>query len=141
MAQNREAPSGTYVLLIELDAPATIEFGAAGLFELAPGAYAYVGSAFGTGGLARVDRHRELAAGNREARHWHVDYLLAQPSTRIERVLTTTGVDCECDVATALDGVSETLPLGASDCNCQGHLFYAEDGDALASAVASALSE
>jgi Uri superfamily endonuclease len=67
---------GTYTLVIELPETAQIRVGALGTNTFDPGWYAYVGSANGPGGFARVERHRELAAGERDVRHWHVDYLL-----------------------------------------------------------------
>lgn len=122
-ADGDSAP-GTYVLLVDLAEPAIIEFGAAGRFDLASGRYAYVGSAFGPGGLSRVQRHRELADESRDTRHWHVDYLLGHAASTIEVILTETGVDRECTVASALAESGEVLPLGASDCGCTGHLVY-----------------
>ncbi len=80
--------SGTYVLVIDVSRSTTIDVGALGDREFTAGAYAYVGSAFGPGGFSRVDRHRELAAGDRETRHWHVDYLLGHPATRLEHAIT-----------------------------------------------------
>ncbi len=74
---------GTYTLLIALAKPATIAVGALGECEFSAGRYAYTGSAFGPGGFSRVDRHREVASGDRDVRHWHIDYLLGHPRTRI----------------------------------------------------------
>lgn len=112
---------GTYSLLIELTAGATVEIGALGPHELDAGWYVYTGSAFGPGGLARVERHRELARGEREASHWHVDYLLGPPDSAVRAVVTTVDTDVECAVARRLppgpiDG------FGASDCACPAHL-------------------
>lgn len=50
--------SGTYVLLVDVPRAATLEVGALGQLEFAAGAYAYVGSAFGPGGFARIDRRQ-----------------------------------------------------------------------------------
>lgn len=133
-----ETDPGTYVLLVDLVEPAHIEFGAAGTFDLDAGRYAYVGSAFGTGGLSRVQRHRELAAGRRDVRHWHVDYLLCHDAASIAGVLTATDVDRECAVAAALGEIGEMLTLGASDCDCLGHLVY-ETGDGSLEECASAV--
>jgi endonuclease-3 len=114
-------PTGTYTLVLELREDATIEVGALGSHTFAAAHYAYTGSAFGAGGLSRVDRHRELAAGVREVRHWHVDYLLCHPATRLADVVTTEGVDVECAVAQALpDG--PVTGFGSSDCGCESHL-------------------
>ena len=114
-------PTGTYTLVLELPADATIEVGALGRHTFAAGHYAYTGSAFGAGGLSRVDRHRELAAGERQVRHWHVDYLLCHPESRLVAVVTTEEVDVECPVARTL-GDGPVAGLGSSDCDCPSHL-------------------
>lgn len=57
---------GTYVLQIVVDERITITVGALGSIAFDPGSYAYVGSAFGPGGLVRVERHREVSSGKRE---------------------------------------------------------------------------
>ncbi|USZ68387.1 GIY-YIG nuclease family protein [Halorussus salilacus] len=131
---------GTYTLLIALDEAATVEFGAAGERDLAAGWYAYTGTAFGPGGFARIERHRELAAGERDARHWHVDYLLGYPASRVAGVVKSVGVDAECAVSRRLDTDgdldAETVAgLGASDCECDSHLRYARERDPLERAV------
>ncbi len=68
--------SGTYVLAVDVGRPITLEVGALGTREFAAETYAYVGSAFGPDGFARLDRRRstlrraltrfarETAAGN-----------------------------------------------------------------------------
>lgn len=114
-------PTGTYTLVLELREDATVEVGALGSHTFAAGHYAYTGSAFGAGGLSRVDRHRDLAAGEREVRHWHVDYLLCHRSVRLVDVVTSEGVDVECAVAGRLpDG--PVAGFGSSDCACESHL-------------------
>jgi endonuclease-3 len=113
--------TGTYTLVLELTDGATVEVGALGNHRFDPGHYAYTGSAFGAGGLSRVDRHRDLAGGEREVRHWHVDYLLCHPQTALRTVVTTEGEDVECAVARRLpEGPVDGF--GASDCNCESHL-------------------
>jgi endonuclease-3 len=111
---------GTYTLLVTLDRDVALAVGALGTVELTAGTHAYTGSAFGPGGFARVDRHRELAAGDRAGTHWHVDYLLEHDAASVEDVVTTPERDVECAVAHRLPtGPSE---FGASDCDCDGHL-------------------
>lgn len=128
--------SGTYTLLIELPTPATIEVGALGERDLLAGWYAYTGSALGPGGFARVDRHREVAAGERDVRHWHIDYLLGHPATVLDRAVRTP-VDAECAIARAVPG--ERVPsFGASDCDCESHLAFHEDCEALSSGIETA---
>ena len=122
------AEGGTYTLLIELGEPATITFGAAGDRALEAGWYAYTGSALGSGGFARVERHNRLAAGEHDARHWHVDYLLGHGAARLDDDVRTAGVDAECRTAAAIveaDGVEPIPGVGATDCDCGSHLAYA----------------
>nr|WP_245188661.1 DUF123 domain-containing protein [Halarchaeum rubridurum] len=101
-------------MLLSLPTPATVTFGAAGERRLDSGWYAYTGSAFGPGGLSRVERHRRVAAGEHDVRHWHVDYLTGHPGTDLD--------------------AGEPVPgLGASDCDCETHVTYARERGTLAS--------
>jgi endonuclease-3 len=125
---------GTYTLLLALRRPTTVEVGALGAVDLAAGGYAYTGSALGSGGFARVDRHRRVAAGEHDVRHWHVDYLTGHPATRLVRVVRASGADAECGVARRLpDGPADGF--GASDCGCRSHLAYDPSLAALDAAV------
>ncbi len=120
---------GTYTLLLSLPEPTTVGVGALGDVDLPAGAYAYTGSALGSGGFARVDRHRRVARGDHDARHWHVDYLTGHAATDLVGVVTT-GADAECRVARALpDG--PVAGYGASDCDCRSHLAHAPSVAAL----------
>jgi Uri superfamily endonuclease len=125
---------GTYTLVIAFPQTARIEVGALGEITFQPGWYAYVGSANGSGGFARIDRHRELATGERDVSHWHVDYLLGHPDASIDAVERTAGVDAECAIAASVEGdpVSE---FGCSDCGCNSHLFYDPSRSALLASV------
>ena len=125
------AGHGTYTLVIELPEPVTLPVGALGDHHLPAGAYAYTGSALGAGGFSRVDRHRRVAAGDHDVRHWHVDYLLGHPSARLADVVKSRGLDVECDVADRLPA-GPVCGFGASDCTCDSHL--AAD-DAVASLI------
>lgn len=129
--------SGTYTLLVELDESTTIEFGAAGTRSLEAGWYAYTGSAFGPGGLKRVDRHRRVADGRNATRQWHIDYLLGAPEATIEAVWTAPGFEGECDVARSLAG-EPVEGLGASDCRCGSHLTYVPSKETLVTAIDAA---
>lgn len=127
---------GTYTLLVELPEAATITFGGAGDVELDAGWYAYTGSAMGSGGFSRIDRHRRVARGENDARHWHIDYLLGHPGSRLADDIRTSGGDVECAVASWLDGTLTPVDsLGASDCDCQTHLHYSDDRRRLGDAV------
>jgi len=86
---------GTYTLVLDRrrGAAAAITVGALGDIDFGADWYAYTGSALGSGGFARVDRHRRLAAGDHDARHWHVDYLLGDDATGLDAVVTTAADD------------------------------------------------
>ncbi|PSP88059.1 DUF123 domain-containing protein [Halobacteriales archaeon QS_4_69_34] len=127
-------PRGTYTLVLERDLGATIEVGALGEHEFPAGWYVYTGSALGPGGFARVERHRAVADGENDTRHWHVDHLLGHPGTTIERVVRSEDVDAECAITRVLPG--RRVPgFGASDCECGSHLAHADERDRLLEAV------
>ena len=132
-----DADGGTYTLVIAVPDAATVEVGALGEHTFESGWYAYTGSAFGPGGFSRVQRHRDLAAGDRDARHWHVDYLLGVEGAAVEAVVRSPGADIECGVAGDIEG-TPTPDFGCSDCDCDSHLRYADDRDALLDSVRQA---
>lgn len=113
---------GTYALLLPAAEERVIEVGALGEMTVYTGAYIYVGSAFGPGGLrARVERHVQDAG----AVHWHIDYLRAV--TALEAVwYSHDSTRRECTWAEVVQSLPvATVPLegfGASDCNCPTHL-------------------
>ncbi|MFP4175353.1 MAG: GIY-YIG nuclease family protein [Halobacteriales archaeon] len=111
---------GTYTLLIRVGEPTTVGVGALGDICFDDALYAYTGSAFGAGGLSRIDRHARVASGENDARHWHVDYLLGCDASTLVAAYVTPQ-DAECKVARSLDG--EPVPrFGCSDCSCDAHL-------------------
>lgn len=114
---------GTYLLALHSPAVSRLRIGRLGEFDIAPGYYLYVGSAFGPGGVAaRVKHHHAVSARP----HWHVDYL--------RRVAGIAGSWCvhgqrlECDWARRIySDASFSVPVagfGASDCGCVSHLFF-----------------
>lgn len=129
---------GTYTLVVGLAEQATVGVGALGEQTFPAGWYAYTGSAFGPGGFARIDRHHEIATGERDARHWHVDYLLGETPARIESVVRTPEADIECAVASALGGETVVEGFGASDCGCGSHLRHSDDRERLLASVREA---
>ena len=111
---------GTYTLLIRVEEPTTVRVSALGDVRFGEALYAYTGSAFGAGGLSRIDRHARVASGENEARHWHVDYLLGCDTSALVGAFVTPD-DAECAVARAIEG--DCVPrFGASDCSCASHL-------------------
>lgn len=118
----RRAP-GTYVLMLHVATAQTVDVGRLGTLNVRQATYAYVGSAFGPGGVhARVRRHWEGAA----APHWHIDYL--RGVARLDRVWYTYDPERrECTWAQALRALpGAAIPMegfGASDCRCTTHLL------------------
>jgi Uri superfamily endonuclease len=117
---------GTYILIASVAQMKRVKIGSLGQFGIVPGFYAYVGSAFGAGGLrARIGHHLESTA----APHWHIDYLLgiAEP---IEVWFSTASQKLEHHWA----GLLEKTPnfrisiarFGSSDYHRSrsSHLFY-----------------
>lgn len=121
---NSELPTlpGTYVLLLYLRKGARIVVGRVGPITFKRGWYAYIGSAFGPGGLAaRLGRHLRP----QKKLHWHIDYLRAIAEPR-EIWYSTAPESLEHDwAANLLKGTGTPLiGLGCTDCRCISHLFY-----------------
>lgn len=112
---------GSYILLIELDEDTEIELGT-GPKLLEKGFYTYFGSAFGPGGLKRIDRHKEVSSGEREVRHWHIDYLTGLESSELVEAVKFPEKDIECDLSSEADRKVEDF--GSTDCSCFSHLAY-----------------
>ena len=125
---------GTYTLVAEVAAPATVAVGALGRIAFDPGWYTYAGSARGPGGFARLARHREVAAGDRAVRHWHLDYLLGHEAVRVDADVRTPDVDGECALAAAAAGEA-VAGFGCSDCDCDSHLHHYAQRDVALSAT------
>ncbi len=117
---------GAYLLAVRLDRPLALDLRGVGTAILAPGSYAYCGSARGSGGIrARVARH--LRADKRP--HWHVDRLTA--AGRVTAVAVAPG-GSECALfaaVSALPGACVPAPgFGSSDCRtCAAHLVRVDD--------------
>ncbi len=115
------AEPGAYVLIIELDAPLALGMATLPNAVLAPGRYAYCGSAHGPGGLkARIARH--IRRG--KPQHWHIDRLTA--AGRIVAVHAEAEAR-ECALMARVRAHSgASIPVagfGSTDCrSCQAHL-------------------
>lgn len=113
---------GTYILWLFLKRGVRIEVGRLGTTDFKRGWYAYVGSAFGPGGLAaRLGRHLRLSKKQR----WHIDYLRASADVR-EIWYSDASVSQEHIWANALNrqDTDPILGFGCSDCRCPTHLFF-----------------
>lgn len=118
---------GIYLLILRLDGALVDQpIGRLGRFTFAPGYYLYVGSAFGSGGIAARLAHHERAHKPRP--HWHIDYLRQQAVlaeawgvatlARLER--------CWAGALARSPGLSIPAPgFGASDSDVISHLLYA----------------
>jgi Uri superfamily endonuclease len=115
---------GTYVLILQLSQPARLTTGKLGEFDFPAGWYAYVGSAFGPGGLRGRLKHH-LAPVTKP--HWHIDYLRSAASVREVWYLIGEAI-CEhqwADTLRSMPGAAIPAPrFGASDCTCETHLIY-----------------
>ncbi|KUG20008.1 MAG: GIY-YIG nuclease family protein [Methanomicrobiaceae archaeon] len=122
---------GVYCLIFQNRAR-TIRIGQLGTREFAAGWHLYVGSARGSGGLARAERHIRLFFKRDRPPRWHVDYLLLDPGFSLRAIAASpTTRDLECDLARALGGAS--VPgFGCSDCSCPSHLFFRPEEPAAA---------
>ena len=114
---------GTYLLWMHAASSLTIKIGKLGEWRLPAGHYAYVGSAFGPGGIAaRVGRHLR----DQKRNHWHIDYLRA--ALAIDAVWFTHDLlHREHAWAGQLKregGAGPVKGFGASDCNCATHLLW-----------------
>ena len=117
---------GSYILVLQIDrAIEDLQVGKLGRFRFPVGYYLYVGSAFGSGGLAARLSHHERREKTRP--HWHIDYLRAHAC--LHEVWTVSGHErMECRWCTALatePGVSiPAVGFGSRDTGCASHLFY-----------------
>ena len=115
---------GTYILLMKADVKMPVVIGKLGVLNIQHGYYAYVGSAFGSGGLkARLGHHMKIASKP----HWHIDYLRKEVNL-IKIYFDQSGERLENCWAKSLEKIPEAeIPLigfGASDCDAKSHLFY-----------------
>jgi len=114
---------GSYLLFFEMKHAKTIRVGKLTETEFVPGFYAYVGSAFGPGGLhARLRHHLSIS----ERCHWHLDYI--RPEMHFLSLwMTEDDESREHDWAgVLLDLPTAEIPvkdLGATDCQCRAHFF------------------
>lgn len=121
-----ELPSqaGTYCLTFHCSSLSQVTVGKLGTYQIVPGYYCYIGSAFGRGGIkSRIQRHLKINKGN----HWHLDYLRPYLEP-VEIYYTTDTIKREHEWAELLlKEKNSSIPInkfGSSDCHCPTHLFY-----------------
>ena len=114
---------GIYCLVFK-NPGCTVRVGALGEIAFQSGWHCYVGSALGSGGLKRLERHISLAALHDKRPKWHVDYLHTSSCfSLVYAVYAVTGERLECPLAHEL-GEGGVPKFGSSDCTCTSHLFY-----------------
>jgi Uri superfamily endonuclease len=113
---------GIYCLIFE-NPTCTIGIGALGPVPFPAGWHIYIGSALGSGGLARLFRHVTLSRGKDRTPTWHVDYLSTNNHFVLRYTIhAVTDNRFECRLAEALGGPG--IPcFGCSDCTCPSHLL------------------
>ena len=116
--------TGTYVLLLQLPVDEQLTIGKLGTIAFPAGWYAYVGSAFGSGGLVgRLKYHLKSV----EKPHWHIDYL-RRHARLVEIWLSPSTERCEedwVDLMLAIPGATIVVDgFGASDTDKDRHLIY-----------------
>ena len=130
MEENLPAEAGSYALLFDLPRPVRLKIGRLGEFAFSPGAYLYLGSAGGSGGLqARVGHHLRIA----DRPHWHLDWLRPHLAARAGfYAVGSPALECVWSTAVrACPGVVVPAPgFGASDCRagCAAHLVGLPEG-------------
>jgi Uri superfamily endonuclease len=114
---------GIYCLVFE-NPVCTVTVGALGPVPFRAGWHVYVGSALGSGGLKRLERHIALSQNRDRRPKWHIDWLLKSPYFSLRSaVFALTEERLECRLAQALGG--KGVPgFGSSDCACTSHLLY-----------------
>lgn len=120
------APRGCYTLVIGLRRKRRLRVGSLGKACFPRGTYLYTGSAM-NGLRGRLSRH--LRKRNKK-NHWHIDYLLRCPETRVKDVLVYSSPLQECRINRGLLKLDEAQVVfkgfGSSDCvsGCASHLLY-----------------
>jgi Uri superfamily endonuclease len=114
---------GIYCLVFK-NPSCTVRVGALGEIEFRRGWHIYVGSALGSGGLARLERHIALSRDRNKRPKWHVDWLSVNPAFSLRTTVhALTEERLECRLAETI-GSPDIPGFGCSDCNCPSHLFY-----------------
>lgn len=115
---------GVYILHLSIKTKTSAKVGRLGRIVFAAGYYAYVGSAFGPGGLsARLAHHLRRATSP----HWHMDFL--RPHGVVDKIWWSRAAPASEHLwARALMRLrGARMPVrgfGSSDCRCDSHLIH-----------------
>ena len=119
---------GTYLLCIRVKKTIEVKIGALGHIRFPRGRYIYVGSALNSL-EPRINRHIKTSKGEHNITHWHIDYLLREPTAELEAAYFTKAPEkLECEYASAVaDHGTAVKGFGCSDCKCESHLIKVDD--------------
>lgn len=122
---------GSYIIIIFLPNHSIDKIGSLGDLSFPPGFYFYVGSAMGNGSTSLENRiKRHISSSENKKTHWHVDYLLNDQNSFLERIyIIPSKQRLECVIAREILEVSDNYikNFGSSDCPCRSHLLYFEN--------------
>ncbi len=110
---------GVYLVFFRLNEEKFVEVGALGEIKFEPGIYVYIGSAMKSL-ESRVQRH---VSGSKENSHWHIDYFsaVAEPLGFAAFAVSS---KWECIFSQVADDNWVSIDgFGASDCNCDAHIY------------------
>jgi len=121
---------GTYTIIVDSKFDGYRAFGKLGRARLRRGSYLYTGSAMGSGATSLERRLRRHEARSKSLR-WHIDYLTSRPGCTVSgAVYIVSDRRFECDANQSISKelrLHPVLPrIGASDCDCDGHLLGPE---------------
>ncbi|MBN2334310.1 DUF123 domain-containing protein [Candidatus Bathyarchaeota archaeon] len=116
--------TGAYCLCIQVHREISVQIGALGLLAFPEGKYIYVGSALNSL-TPRINRHLKTSQGKHHVTHWHIDYLLREPTVSIQAVYAVeTDKKIECAIAEKVGQKGQPVKgFGCSDCVCVSHLY------------------
>ena len=119
---------GAYFLYIVVSSDIAIQIGALGILVFPHGNYVYIGSALNSL-EPRITRHILTSLGHTRTTHWHIDYLLREPTVDIEAIYYAESFDKrECLYASQVAKHGEPVEgFGCSDCKCTSHLFRVQN--------------
>jgi len=118
---------GTYTIILECSSECYCRIGSLGRARLHKGHYLYTGSALGLGSTS-LERRLERHAKRSKKKRWHIDYLTSNPVCRVKGavyIASSRRLECKINVSISKGlNLPPLLPgIGASDCNCEGHLL------------------
>lgn len=112
---------GIYAVFFEINEK-TLEIGALGEIEFEAGTYVYIGSAM-NGVENRLKRHYS----QEKKKHWHIDYF-SEEASPVYSIVFPLKSEFECVLArTVSEGNRAVEGFGASDCDCESHLYRIGD--------------